>query len=121
MHRNLLYTVLENIDSLTSSETPQPPVTSMPHSAPHSPSSPANKEKKRWRRRRTVFSPEEIAVLEGVYEEQKFLNPALKSSILERVSVPGTIPRKVSLGCRKVVHSSAKLFNYKKHAKTNQV
>ncbi|KAL5255771.1 hypothetical protein ACHWQZ_G011110 [Mnemiopsis leidyi] len=51
----------------------------------------AGKLKKRWRRKRTVFSPAEIAILEGVYEEHKFLNPTLKANILSRVNVSSNV------------------------------
>jgi hypothetical protein len=47
--------------------------------------------RKRWRRKRTVFSPSEMAVLEGVYEKHKFLNPTLKANILSRVSVTSNV------------------------------
>ena len=36
-------------------------------------------ERKRWRRKRTVFSSRDIEVLERVYEQHKFLNPSLVS------------------------------------------
>lgn len=48
----------------------------------------SNKERK-FRKSRTVFTPQELAVLEGVYSVNKFLNPALKADILTKISVPG--------------------------------
>lgn len=46
---------------------------------------------KRWRRRRTVFTQEELSVLESVYFQNKFLNPDLKAEILSKVNVPGNV------------------------------
>ena len=47
--------------------------------------------KKQWRRKRTVFSPEELAVLTQYYQENKFLNPDLKAEILSKIDVPGNV------------------------------
>ena len=61
------------------------------HYSPTSSDHKTNKNRKRWRRKRTVFSPAEMAILEGVYEENKFLNPTLKANILSRVSVASNV------------------------------
>ncbi|XP_063695175.1 homeobox protein MSX-2-like [Bolinopsis microptera] len=47
--------------------------------------------KKQWRRKRTVFSPDEMAILIQYYDQHKFLNPALKAEILSKIDVPGNV------------------------------
>ncbi|KAL5257182.1 hypothetical protein ACHWQZ_G012200 [Mnemiopsis leidyi] len=47
--------------------------------------------KKHWRRKRTVFSTDELAILNRYYEQNKFLNPVLKAEILSLIEVPGTV------------------------------
>ena len=46
---------------------------------------------KQWRRQRTVFTKEELAVLESVYAKHKFLTPQLKAEVLSRVNVPSNV------------------------------
>jgi hypothetical protein len=47
--------------------------------------------RKQWRRKRTVFSPEELAILTQYYEQHKFLNPILKAEILCKLDVPSNV------------------------------
>ena len=47
--------------------------------------------KKQWRRKRTVFSSDELAILNRYYEQNKFLNPVLKAEILSLIEVPGNV------------------------------
>ena len=47
--------------------------------------------KKHWRRKRTVFTTEELAVLTRYYNQNKFLNPGLKAEILAQIDVPGSV------------------------------
>ena len=47
--------------------------------------------RKQWRRKRTVFSPDELAILNQYYDQYKFLNPALKAEILSKLDVPGNV------------------------------
>ena len=59
------------------------------HANPPTPSPTANK--KQWRRKRTVFTTEELATLTEYYDSNKFLNPALKAEILSKIEVPGNV------------------------------
>eukprot|EP00116_Pleurobrachia_bachei_P006947 sb/3467209/ len=43
------------------------------------------------RKKRTVFTAEELAILNSYYEVNKFLNPGLKAEILEKIDVPGNV------------------------------
>ena len=47
--------------------------------------------KKQSRRKKTVFSPEELAILTMFYEQNKYLNPESKAEILTKIDVPGNV------------------------------
>ena len=78
-------------------DTPQDtPHNTAPHTAPWRQGEEAraghtDQNKKQWRRKRTVFTTEELAVLTGYYEQNKFLNPGLKAEILAQIDVPGNV------------------------------
>ena len=57
---------------------------------PSSASTPEPK-KKQYRRKRTVFSPAELQLLNDYYSRNKFLNPDLKTEILAKIEVPGNV------------------------------
>ena len=57
---------------------------------PSSSSTPEPK-KKQYRRKRTVFSPAELHLLNEYYSRNRFLNPDLKTEILAKMEVPGNV------------------------------
>eukprot|EP00116_Pleurobrachia_bachei_P013159 sb/3473421/ len=66
------------------------------HTAPWRQPAPVGKKSckpstQQQRRKRTVFTAEELAILNSYYEVNKFLNPGLKAEILEKVDVPGNV------------------------------